>query len=261
MDQAFPPPLPPTLRRESTSMPPRASQDVRYDSVVQHHQPLNPDAVPYNGVYDHACKSPPRRIVPMHCPPPPILSVPANGIDMIQTAYGVRSEDSNNFSHDDLLRYLQFDCTLFSCKYTDPWITWGEIIEQDYDHFKELMALYLPRESKTFLILFSQLKPEDRDWAKLHTRIYDTPEYENTQKERYLSYKCTHKGKHTNKTWRDVRKDSYGYFKWAVQNTMGRETKTFHYLAQCLRDKDVEAVRASVRKERPQPPTQPYVPT
>jgi hypothetical protein len=150
-------------------------------------------------------------------------------------------------------RYLQFDCTLHSCKYKDPCPSWGELILKDYPHFIELMAFYLPLESKTYQALLSQVGPESIQFTNTATRFYDTPQYTQQQQERYLDFKCSHKGKHNKKTWRQVRADSYGYFKWAVKNTMGRDTKTFQYLLMCLKPEDQVAVAQSQRSPMPQP--------
>lgn len=150
----------------------------------------------------------------------------------------------------ELLQYLQYDVTLYSCKYKDPVRTWGEILAQDYPHFKDLLAHYLPLESKTYKILSQRLKPDDKIWADKEERVYDTELYTEQQKERYLNFKCNHKGKHNGKTWRQVREDSYGYFKWSVKNAIGRDTQTFRYLVQCLRPEDIEPAKLSERKPK-----------
>lgn len=145
---------------------------------------------------------------------------------------------------------LDYICTLSSSKY--PNCTWGYIIEKDYKHFIYLISNFLPIDSTTFISLLPFVKVDDQPSVLENTRYYDTEEYEKEQIERYLDFICHHKSKkHHGKTWRQVRSDSYGYFKWAVQNTMGRDTKTFKYLVQALQPQDIEKVIASTPSVNP----------
>lgn len=161
-----------------------------------------------------------------------------------------RQTGEHHANDPDLVRYLQFTCNLYSCKYKEPPITWGELIHKDYPHFLELMKTYVRLDTKTFDILSKCIKPEHLEEAKTHQRFYDTREYLDYRIQKYLDYTCTHKGRFNGKTWRHILARDYKYFKWAVQNTMGRHTKTFQILVECLRPEDIETVKASKRQER-----------
>lgn len=130
------------------------------------------------------------------------------------------------------LRYLQYDCKYRACKYQD--LTWGALILQDYPHFVELMSTQVPLDSNTYIALKSRVRPEHVGLTLTSVRTKDTPEgKEKTQKE-FLDMKCTHRGRMNGKSWRDIRRDDYSYYVWAVGNTMTRDTKTFKVLSSCL---------------------------
>ena len=158
------------------------------------------------------------------------------------------AQEVSSYDDADLRRYLNYTVSLYSCKYKDPLVTWGELIKKDYEHFKELLSTYVRIDTQTFNVLQSQLKPDDREEALHALRFYDTPEYLDYRKAAYLEYICNHKGRFNGKTWRFILENDYKYFMWAVQHTMGRHTKSFQILVECLRPDDIAAVKASKRK-------------
>ena len=158
-------------------------------------------------------------------PPPPVLRR--------QSAI-TQSEVDEMLDTDEAMtvRYLQYDCKYRACKYAD--LTWGALVEQDYPHFVELMSTAVPLDSNTFLALRSRVRPEHMGIVTESVRTKDTPEGKARTQKEFLDMKCTHKGRMGGKTWRDIRRDDYSYFVWAVGNTMSRETKTFMVLSSCL---------------------------
>jgi hypothetical protein len=136
-------------------------------------------------------------------------------------------------------RYLQYDCRYRACKYPD--VTWGALIEQDYDHFVELMSTEVPVDSNTFVALRSELKQEHVTDATSAVRTRDTVDGHAKIQKEFLDMKCTHRGRMGGKTWREIRLHDYSYFVWATGNSMGRETKTFRVLSSCL-DKQGELI-------------------
>ena len=52
-------------------------------------------------------------------------------------------EDSMAFFNSTMQSpYLQYEVGYQACKYKNA--TWGDILEQDYEHFKELLSLHVP---------------------------------------------------------------------------------------------------------------------
>ena len=139
-------------------------------------------------------------------------------------------------------RYLQYECQYRKMKHKGQ--TWGWLVKNDYAHFVELMSFEVPLESNTFVALSTQLTPEDKAKAELATRTRDTPEGKAESCNKYLEYKCTHKGRMNGKTWKEVRETDYAYFTWAVGNTMSRETKTFNIFKECLRPAEQKLVES-----------------
>jgi len=137
---------------------------------------------------------------------------------------------------DMVTRYLQYDCNYRACKYRDPLITWGELIDRDYDQFLELMKHHVPVQSNTFIALRSQLKPGHVFAASISVRERDTEEGMRLECKEYLNYVCNHKGRMNGKTWEAIRATDYSYFVWSVGNTMNRDTKTFNVMRNCLTD-------------------------
>ena len=140
---------------------------------------------------------------------------------------------------EDELKYLQFDCGYYHCKYKNPTKTWGELVVDDYPHFLELMTNHVPVLSRTFMALKTHIKTPTEMTIALNTqRLQDTPDYIEQQKERFLELVCTHKGKMNGKTWREIYEKNYPYFFWSVGNTMGRDTKSFDVFRSLLVKQD-----------------------
>ena len=148
--------------------------------------------------------------------------------------------DDTDVNDEMVTRYLQYECRYRKMKYKDR--TWGWLVQNDYKHFVELMCFEVPAESNTFLALSTQLTPDDKVKAQHTTRTRDTPEGKTDTCNKYLEYKCTHKGRMNGKTWKEVRGTDYSYFTWAVGNTMARETKTFNIFRECLREPERKLV-------------------
>jgi hypothetical protein len=107
------------------------------------------------------------------------------------------------------------------------------------DDIKEQLPTTAPslrRESTTV---------SDGDDVDTHTHRDDL--VTESDKETFLSYTCGHKGRFSGKTWAHVMKSDYNYFKWTVQNTMGRDTKSFRVFVECLRPRDIEVVKKTER--------------
>ena len=179
-------------------------------------------------------------------PPPPVLRRQSAYTEQVKFAYVppqivqtgqspiTQSEVDEMLDTDEAMtvRYLQYDCKYRACKYSD--LTWGALVEQDYPHFVELMSTEVPLDSNTFLALKSCVQPAHMGVVMETVRTRDTVEgKEKTQKD-FLDMKCTHRGRMGGKSWRDIRRDDYSYFVWAVGNTMSRDTKTFLVLSGCL---------------------------
>jgi hypothetical protein len=158
-------------------------------------------------------------------PPPPVLTRQA----------AITQEEVDSMLDTDeamTVRYLQYDCKYRACKYPD--VTWGGLVMQDYPHFIELMSTEVPLDSNTFLALKSRVRPEHMGTVLESVRTRDTPEGKEKSQKEFLDMKCTHRGRMGGKSWRDIRRDDYSYFVWAVGNTMTRDTKTFKVLSSCL---------------------------
>jgi hypothetical protein len=134
---------------------------------------------------------------------------------------------------EQLIRYLQFDCNYRHSHY--PGKTWGEILLLDYEHFKALLCMHVPREGKTYSALRAALKEEDKGLADTCTRIQEA---EQEKFARFMGYTCGHQGRMNGKTWLQILNKDYDYYMWAVANTMGRESSTFNMLVQALKPVD-----------------------
>ena len=169
-------------------------------------------------------------------PPPPVLkrqetsSPPSGGAAPFHPSLPSMMEVDQEM----VMRYLQYECNYKACKYRDPILTWGELHQQDYPEFLKLLCFHVPVTSNTFLALESQLQPTDKITARMAVRERDTPAGQNKECAEYLKYVCTHKGRMNGKSWGEIRALDYSYFVWAVGNTMGRETKTFNVMKNCL---------------------------
>lgn len=167
-------------------------------------------------------------------PPPPILKrqraepAPPMYVDLTEV------------TPEMVTRYLQYECRYRNMKHKGE--TWGWLVQNDYAHFVELMCYEVPLESNTFLALSTQLTPADKAKAEVSVRTRDTPDGKADACNKYLEYKCTHKGRMNGKTWKEVRESDYSYFTWAVGNTMSRETKTFNIFRECLREPERKLV-------------------
>jgi hypothetical protein len=160
-------------------------------------------------------------------------------INMTSVPTFMDTDDRNETEEELHLRYLQYTCTYKACKYTEPnEKTWGGLIKDDYPHFVELMKKHVPLDSNTFKVLSKNLHPPDLKECCRSTRVYETEEAKQEEKERFLDLTCTHTGRMNGKKWRDVLKKDYNYFMWSVGNTMGRETKTFKIFVECLTPAD-----------------------
>lgn len=130
-------------------------------------------------------------------------------------------------------RYLAYECNNsgLSEHHQGKGLTWGDILVTDYTEFQRLLGLYVRSTSRTFAVLSTCLKSRD-DYINCRDAIvyYDSPAGQADEVDRYLSYKCTHKGRMNGKTWKEILKIDPSYIAWAVGNTMGRETKTYRVL-------------------------------
>jgi hypothetical protein len=141
--------------------------------------------------------------------------------------------EEENDDEERLLRYLQYDCNYRHSHY--PGKTWGEILILDYEHFKALLCIHVPREGKTYAALRKALKDEDKEFADTCIRVQ---EQEQDKFTRFMGYTCGHQGRMNKKTWLQILAKDYDYFLWAVANTMGRESTTFNVLIQALKPED-----------------------
>jgi hypothetical protein len=146
-------------------------------------------------------------------------------------------------------QYLAYDCDYKACKYKDPPITWGELLEKDYKHFLYLLSESVGVDTMTFKVLSTLLDDDDKQAAATATRYRDTPAGKKEEEERYLQLKCGFKGKSNGKTWKSIKENNYSFFLWAVGNAMGRETKSFNVLKRCLKAADRELVEATPKGE------------
>jgi hypothetical protein len=138
-----------------------------------------------------------------------------------------------------IVKYLQYECRYRKSKYRDAAVkTWGELIKDDYEHFKFLMSTEVSLESNTFLALSTFLHPLDKAFAMACVRRKDTQEGKESINADFLSLTCSHRGRMNMKSWGDIRASDYSYFVWAVANTMGRETRSFNVFYQCLHEKE-----------------------
>ena len=172
-------------------------------------------------------------------PPPPPL--------MLKRQFTMSDDQGNWADQENTVRYLQYEVGYRACKYKST--TWGDLVQNDYLHFKDLMTHHVPLESKTFKYLVSQLKPEDAKEAMAATRVYDTEAGRQAIKDRFLDYVCNHKGRMQGKKWGEVLKNDYEYFKWSVANTMGRDTRTYEVLLSCLKEADQKEVESTKKGE------------
>jgi hypothetical protein len=146
-------------------------------------------------------------------------------------------------------RYLQYEVKYSDLKKEHKGITWGQLILDDYHHFVYLMSHSVAKDSNTFMALKSELKPDDLEFSWHTVRSRDTEEGKKAIRDRYLELKCSHKGAMNGKTWRQIRAEKYSYFMWSVGNSMGRETKSFDVLVQCLNPADQITVRTTGKGE------------
>ena len=113
------------------------------------------------------------------------------------------------------------------------------MIEKDYAEFVELMSYSVAVNSNTFMALKGHLKtPGEVEHAQAAIRHSDTDDGKKKTQEKFLALTCGHKGAMNGKTWGEIKKIDYTYFLWSVANSMGRETKSFDILVQCLTEKD-----------------------
>ena len=146
-------------------------------------------------------------------------------------------------------KYKAFECAYKACKYKEPPITWGELSENDYEHFLYLLSESVGVDTMTFKVLSTLLTDDDKQAAKIATRYRDTPAGKKDEEELYLRLTCRYKGKSNGKTWKSIRDNNYSFFVWAVGNAMGRETNTFNVLKRCLKQEDRELVEATAKGE------------
>ncbi len=84
------------------------------------------------------------------------------------------------------------------------------------------------------MALRGHVKAKDLPYVLTAVGYRDTIEGQKEARDVYLECKCTHKGRHNDKSWHVVRATEYTYFVWAVANTMQRHTKSFKILYECL---------------------------
>lgn len=143
-----------------------------------------------------------------------------------------------------LERFLDYECDYAKSEYKGLGMTWGELFEANYDHYKYLLSTQVANTTSTFEVLSKKLKKEDQVEAAAARR---EEEGDQQRRKRYLQMKCSHAGRHTGKTWGTILRQDYPYFMWAVGNTMGRETRTFKTFVECLKDEDIKKVLSTPR--------------
>ena len=164
-------------------------------------------------------------------PPPPKLER--------QRAYNPYTDDVWTVDAAMVTRYLQYIVKYSALTPKNLGLTWGELIERDYEEFVELMTYSVAVDSNTFMALKGHLKtPGEVEHAQAAIRHGDTDDGKKKTQEKFLDLTCGHKGAMNGKTWGEIRKIDYSYFLWSVANSMGRETKSFDVLVQCLTEKD-----------------------
>jgi hypothetical protein len=175
-------------------------------------------------------------------PPPPQL--------VRQSAYCPDAkEDIEGPDQGMIDRYLQYEINYSDLLQQYKGLTWGALIVENYHHFVYLMAHSVAKDSNTFLALKGHLQPADREFAQKTTRTRDTQEGKQKTMDKYLQITCSHKGAMNGKTWHEIREKNYSYFVWSVGNVMGRDTKSFAVLVNCLNVKDQEMVKATEKGE------------
>ena len=164
-------------------------------------------------------------------PPPPKL--------VRQRAYNPYTDDVWTVDAAMVTRYLQYEIRYSALTPKNVGLTWGQLIDQDYAEFVELMTYSVAVDSNTFMALKGHLKtPGEVEHAQAAIRHSDTDDGKKKTQEKFLALTCGHKGAMNGKTWGEIRKLDYSYFLWSVANSMGRETKSFDVLVQCLTEKD-----------------------
>ncbi len=164
-------------------------------------------------------------------PPPPKL--------VRQSAYNPYTDDVWTVDAAMVTRYLQYEIKYSALTPKNVGLTWGQLIDKDYAEFVELMTYSVAVDSNTFMALKGHLKtPDDVEKAQAAIRHSDTDEGKKKTQEKFLALTCGHKGAMNGKTWGEIRKLDYSYFLWSVANSMGRDTKSFDVLVQCLTEKD-----------------------
>ena len=164
-------------------------------------------------------------------PPPPKL--------VRQRAYNPYTDDVWTVDAAMVTRYLQYEIKYSALTPKNVGLTWGQLIDKDYAEFVELMTYSVAVDSNTFMALKGHLKtPGEVEHAQAAIRHSDTDDGKKKTQEKFLALTCGHKGAMNGKTWGEIRKLDYSYFLWSVANSMGRETKSFDVLVQCLTEKD-----------------------
>lgn len=165
-------------------------------------------------------------------------------------------ETNMTVTEEQVEQYKSYECDYKACKYKAPPITWGELLEKDYDHFLELLSTHVGRDTNTFKVLSTLLLDGHKNKAENATRYRDTPDGMKEEEERYLQLKCNYNGKSKGKTWKSIKENEYSFFVWAVGNAMGRDTKSFNVFKRCLKPEDQELVentpKGEVRKRKKQ---------
>ena len=174
-------------------------------------------------------------------PPPPLLTR--------HNALNPYTDDIVTVDPQLLTRYLQYEVKYSDLAPRHKGITWGQLITDDYHHFVYLMSYSVAKDSNTFLALKSELKPEDLEFSWHTIRTRDTDEGKKILQEKYLDLTCSHKGAMNGKTWRQIRAERYSYFMWSVGNSMGRDTKSFQVLVECLNPADQITVKTTNKGE------------
>ena len=151
---------------------------------------------------------------------------------------------------DDIVdKYKAYTCDYKACKYKDEPMTWGQIIEEDYDHFLYLLSNHVGVETNTFKVLSTLLRDGDKKTAMETIRHRDTPTGQKEEEGRYLKLTCGYNGKSKGKTWQEIKDGDYSFFLWAVGNAMNREGKSFNVLKRCLKPEDQELVETTPKGE------------
>lgn len=127
--------------------------------------------------------------------------------------------------------YDQYEVGYQACQYKNA--TWGQLRDQDYDHFKELLSLHVAKDSATFASLSPTLKPEDLADAESAIRYVDREDFITENKERYLDMTATERGGRA-VTWRELLEKDYNSFKWRI-GRMGKDTRSYKVLSTLLK--------------------------